>query len=157
MKLYLETTVPNFLFTVQAPEKRHVTEIFFEWLRLSEHQVFCSEIAFEELNQAPEGKRGKLLRAMSDLEPSILQVTPQAADLCRFYLDAGILPPRYYNDAIQVALCSCHEMDFLVTWNMRLMANVFRQEKINRANLEFGLSAIKIVTPEHLIYEDYED
>jgi hypothetical protein len=37
---------------------------------------------------------------------------------------------------------------------MQHMANVLRQEKINRANLEFGLGAIKIVTPEHLIYED---
>ena len=157
MKLYLETTVPNFLFTEQSPEKRRVTEFFFEWLKLSEHNLFCSEIVFEELKEAPEGKRGKLLRAMSDLGPSILPVTPQAADLCRFYLDHGILPPRYYNDAIQIALSSCHDMDYLVTWNMRHMANVFRQEKINRANLEFGLSAIKIVTPEHLIYEDYED
>jgi hypothetical protein len=42
-----------------------------------------------------------------------------------------------------LALCVCHEMDFLVTWNMRHMANLFRQEKINRANLEFGQSSIK--------------
>jgi len=37
---------------------------------------------------------------------------------------------------------------------MRHMANIYRQEKINQANLEFGLASIKIVTPEHLIYED---
>ena len=154
MKLYIETSVPNFLFVDDAPEKRRVTEVFFEWLSLSEHKVFSSEIAFEELNEAPEAKRSKLLRTMSDLAPAILPVTAEAARLCQFYLEGGILPPRYYNDAIQIALCVCHEMDFLVTWNMRHMANVFRQEKINRANLEFGLSAIKIVTPEHLIYED---
>jgi hypothetical protein len=154
VKLYIETTVPNFLLTEQAPEKRRVTEVFFEWLQLSEHRVYCSEIVFEELTQAPEAKRSKLLRALSDLQPAILPVTAQAAGLCRFYLDRGVLPSRYYNDAIQVALCACHEMDFLVTWNMRHMANVFRQEKINRANLEFGLRSIRIVTPEHLIYED---
>ncbi len=45
-------------------------------------------------------------------------------------------------------------MDFLVTWNMRHMANVFRQEKINLANLEFGQPSIKIVAPEQMIYED---
>ena len=45
-------------------------------------------------------------------------------------------------------------MDFLVTWNMRHMVNIYRQEKINQANLEFGQHSIKIVTPEHLIYED---
>jgi hypothetical protein len=154
MKLYIETSVPNFLFTEDAPDKRRVTEVFFAWLKLSEHTVFSSEIVFEELNAAPEGKRDKLLRSLSDLEPAILPVTEEAAGLCQFYLDRGILPSRYYNDAIQIALCACHEMDFLVTWNMRHMANVFRQEKINRANLEFGFSAIKMVIPEHLIYED---
>jgi hypothetical protein len=40
MKLYLETSVPNFLFAEDAPEKRRVTEMFFEWLKLSDHQVF---------------------------------------------------------------------------------------------------------------------
>ena len=154
MKLYLETTVPNFLFADDAPEKRRVTEVFFEWLKLSEHKVFSAEIVFEELIEAPAGKRDKLLRAMSDLEPAILPMTAEAAGLCQLYLDHGILPPRYYNDAIQIALCACHEMDFLVTWNMRHMANIYRQEKINQANLEFGLAPIKIVTPEHLIYED---
>jgi hypothetical protein len=154
MKLYIETTVPNFLFADDAPEKRRVTEVFFEWLTLSEHKVFSAEIVFEELTEAPEGKRDKLLRAMSDLEPVILPMTAEAAGLCQLYLDQGILPPRYYNDAIQIALCACHEMDFLVTWNMRHMANIYRQEKINRANLEFGVGPIKIVTPEHLIYED---
>jgi hypothetical protein len=44
MKLYIETTVPNFLFTEQAPESRRVTEVFFGWLRLSEHEVFSSQI-----------------------------------------------------------------------------------------------------------------
>ena len=56
MKLYIETSVPNFLFTEDAPEKRRVTEVFFEWLALSEHKVFSSEIVFEELKEAPEAK-----------------------------------------------------------------------------------------------------
>ena len=153
MKLYVETSVPNFLFTEQSPENRRVTAVFFEWLKLSEHKVFSSQVVFAELDQAPEGNRSKLLRAMSDLYPAILPVTAEAAGLCQFYLDRGILPPRYYNDAIQIALCSCHNMDYLVTWNMRHMLNVYRQEKINRANLEFGQPSIKIVTPEQLIYE----
>ena len=95
MNLDIETSVPNFLFTEDAPEKRRVTEVFFEWLKFSEHKVFSSEIVFEELREAPEGKRNKLLRALSDLEPAMIPVTEEAARLCRFYLDRGILPPRY--------------------------------------------------------------
>lgn len=154
MKLYIETTIPNFLFADDAPEKRRVTEVFFEWLKLSDHKLCTSEVVFEELTAAPEVKRSKLLSTLSDLKPAILEVTPEAASLCQFYLNRRILPPRYYNDAIQIALCVCHEVDYLATWNMRHMANVFRQEKINQASLEFGLRSIRIVTPEQLIYED---
>jgi len=43
MKLYLETSVPNFLFAEDAPEKRRVTEMFFKWLKLSDHQVIYED------------------------------------------------------------------------------------------------------------------
>jgi len=32
MRLYIETTVPNFLFADDAPEKKAATEEFFKWL-----------------------------------------------------------------------------------------------------------------------------
>ena len=45
MRLYLETTVPNFLFANDAPEKRQVTEIFFNWLRVSSDELFVSSLS----------------------------------------------------------------------------------------------------------------
>ncbi|MGA2222679.1 MAG: hypothetical protein ABSH21_13055 [Verrucomicrobiia bacterium] len=39
MQLYLETTIPNFLFADDAPVKKQVTEVFFQWLRLSPQEV----------------------------------------------------------------------------------------------------------------------
>jgi hypothetical protein len=32
LSLYIETTVPNFLFADDAPEKKAATEEFFKWL-----------------------------------------------------------------------------------------------------------------------------
>ena len=34
MRLYLETTVPNFLFADDAPDKRRATEVFFTSIRI---------------------------------------------------------------------------------------------------------------------------
>ena len=39
MRLYLETTVPNFLFAEDAPDKRRATEVFFDWLRIDPYSV----------------------------------------------------------------------------------------------------------------------
>jgi len=46
--VYRKPACPNFLFTEDAREKTRVTEVFFEWLKLSEHKVFSAEIVFEE-------------------------------------------------------------------------------------------------------------
>ena len=42
MRLYLETTVPNFLFAEDAPDKRQATEVFFDWLRVASDELFVS-------------------------------------------------------------------------------------------------------------------
>jgi hypothetical protein len=44
MKLYLETTVPSFLFADDAPEKQEVTRQFFKWLAISPDKLYISEL-----------------------------------------------------------------------------------------------------------------
>jgi len=44
MKLYIETSVPNFLFAEDAPEKRQVTVAFFAWLKICHDEVFISKL-----------------------------------------------------------------------------------------------------------------
>ena len=69
MKLYLETTVPNFLFADDAPEKQNATKVFFDWLEISPDKLYTSELVFTELERTPERSlRQKLLTALSNLE-----------------------------------------------------------------------------------------
>ena len=42
MRLYLETTVPNFLFADDAPDKQRATEVFFGRLRVASDELFVS-------------------------------------------------------------------------------------------------------------------
>lgn len=64
MRLYLETTIPNFLFADDAPDLQQVTEPFFDWLRLCPHESCTSPLVEQELAAAPEPKRGTMRRAM---------------------------------------------------------------------------------------------
>jgi hypothetical protein len=54
MKLYIESSVPNMLFAEDAPEKRAATEVFFEWLRVTDDDLFSSEVVKSEIDRAPE-------------------------------------------------------------------------------------------------------
>jgi len=50
MKIYLETSVINFLFAEDAPEKMKVTQEFFNII--NEFEVYISDIVLLEIEQA---------------------------------------------------------------------------------------------------------
>jgi hypothetical protein len=73
MKLYIETTVPNFLFAGDAPEKKSATEEFFKWLKICRDELFTSALVLEELEAAPQPLRAKLLRAINSVPCEVLE------------------------------------------------------------------------------------
>ena len=63
----------------------------------------------------------------------------------------GVIPARYRDDAMHVALAVLNNLDVVVTWNMKHLANVRRIEGINRTNAAMRLPLIRIHTPEEVI------
>src|ERR1043166_4812475 len=100
MKLYIETSVPNFLFADDAPEKRHVTVVFFEWLKICPDEVFISKLVEDELRPAPEPKRTRMAEALTGIPLTVLDVPASASALADAYLADRIIPARFKNDAL---------------------------------------------------------
>jgi hypothetical protein len=46
-QLYLETSVWNFFFADDAPEKKEITVAFFEKIRQGEYEIFISDAVME--------------------------------------------------------------------------------------------------------------
>ena len=44
MRLYLETTVPNFLFASDSPDKQAETVAFWQWLKLGTEQEWAKRV-----------------------------------------------------------------------------------------------------------------
>jgi predicted nucleic acid-binding protein len=151
MKLYIETTVPNFLFADDAPEKKAATEEFFKWLKICRDELFTSALVLEELEASPQSLRVKLLKTLRAVPCDVLPITQQQIGLASVYVKAGVIPVRYTDDAIHTAVCVLNRIDCLVTWNMKHLANFRRIELINQINLRYGLPPIKIHTPEEML------
>ena len=151
MKLYVETTVPNFLFADDAPEKKAVTEQFYNWLKVSRDELYISELVLAELSRTHLPLRTDLLEAAARLDAIILPITSEAEGLAGRYLSDGAIPARFRDDAVHVAIAVLNGLDVVVTWNMKHLANVRRIEAINRTNLIMGLAPIRIHTPEEVI------
>lgn len=151
MKLYIETTVPNFLFADDAPEKKAITEEFYKWIKISSDTFYISELVIAEINRAQPPLREKLLDAAARLPAQNLAITLEAEGLAQRYVLDQAIPIRFRDDALHVAIAVLNGLDVVVTWNMKHLANVRRIESINRTNRIMALSPIRIHTPEEVI------
>ncbi len=63
----------------------------------------------------------------------------------------GVVPVRFLDDALHVAVAVCHRLDVVVSWNMDHLVNMRKVDRINRLNLQYGLPAIRIHTPREVM------
>lgn len=155
LKLYLETSVWNFFFADDAPEKRDITKEFFNSVKKGFYEIYVSEVVFREVNNAPEDKKAKLAKLIEQCAPIRLDTAGEAEKLANIYLDKGIVPAAKRDDALHIGIATVFEMDGVITWNYRHLANLRKVELFHSANLEAGyFKRIEIVTPMEVIRDE---
>jgi hypothetical protein len=67
-KIYLDTSVINFLFADDAPEKMDITKEYFEnFIKLNVYNHFISEIVINEIERTQDNDhRNRLLKIIKD-------------------------------------------------------------------------------------------
>lgn len=154
-KLYLETSLWNFCFADDAPEKKAVTLLFLEKVRQGLYQVYISNVVLEEIGRAGVSKRTKLLSVINDIQPEVLDLDDEVMDLAKRYIAEGVVPPAKLEDAMHAAVASAHEIDALISWNLKHLANFRKMEMINGINLKQGYGKrLELITPMEVSDED---
>ena len=155
LSLYLETSVWNFIFADDAPEKRDITKEFFINIKQGQYEIFISQTVLNEIDRADERKRAQLMQLIKEHQPKELNITQEAIDLSKEYISQKIIPEVKVEDAIHVAVATVYEMDALITWNNRHLANLRKMEIINGINLKEGYTKhIEIVNPMEVISDE---
>ena len=77
--------------------------------------------------------------------------TSRVVDLARALVRRGPLPARARMDAAHVAIAAVHGMEYLVTWNLRHLANARIRGKIEEVVRAAGIVPPIICTPEELM------
>jgi predicted nucleic acid-binding protein len=149
MKLYIETSVPNFLFTKDAPEKRILTQKFFQ-IELNKHNAFISDLVIEEIEQSPEERELQLKEIIKKHKIELLNKNQECEDLASKYIKAGIIPEKFRNDALHIAIAVVNDMDIIVSWNMQHIVKVKTIVGVNQIHKKLGYREILINTPEEV-------
>ena len=70
------------------------------------------------------------------------------------YIEHKIIPERKIENALHIAICTVMNIDILLSWNYKHLANINKESKIISANITEGYSrALRIITPIEVIYE----
>ncbi|MEW6201946.1 MAG: PIN domain nuclease [bacterium] len=151
LKLYLETSVWNFVFADDAPEKKLETRRFFEEIQSGNYELYISELVITEIKSAPEPLKGSLLKVVNELEPEELIITEEVGELALKYMDSNLVPEEAFRDLVHLAVATVNNMDFLVSWNLSHIVKVKTKIGVNVINAIEGYRDLKICTVQEVL------
>jgi len=145
-KIYIDTSVISALFDNRTPERLAMTSTF--WSKLSDYEVFISELVIDELEKASEQVRDKMFSAIRDF--TVLKISAEAEGLAQIYVKQGIFPEKYFDDALHVALASVNQIGILLSWNFAHLVKVKTRRMVSIVNLAENIMPVEIASPPEL-------
>lgn len=150
IRCYLDTTVLNFAFADDSPEKRAITVSFLESLAQISEEVFISDEVVREINRASEPKKTQLEGLLRNINPALLEIDKEAMELAERYIKEGIIPERYRADALHIAVSVVNEVEVIVSWNFEHIVKLKTRTRVNGVNRLLGYHEIEICSPEEV-------
>ena len=151
LNLYLETSIWNFIYADDAPDKRDITKCLFEEIKAGRYEIFISDLVSAEIEDAPEPVKRKLLTFIYEMRPKQLISNHEVEQLANAYFKAKVTSQNALADVLHVAHAVVHNMDVVVSWNLRHIVRLKTKLAVNGVNKMMGYREIEIVTPEEVI------
>jgi hypothetical protein len=125
---------------------------FFSRALQGRFEVVVSTSVPDELEEAPEAVK----KAWEDLLPlvEVLEVTEDALNLQQAYLRAGVVTPKWDQDALHVAMATVFHCAMIVSWNFRHIVNYQKIPRYNAVNAVEGYGPISIYSPLEVIADE---
>jgi hypothetical protein len=158
MRIYIESTIASYVVARPARDllqaaRQQLTKDWWD-LRRARHELFTSQVVLDEIASGETAMAQKRLKTMSQIK--LLDLTVEANALAKDILASGLLPINADRDAAHIALATVHEMDILLSWNCRHIANAAIQASLRRLVENSGFALPVLCTPEELTGELYE-
>lgn len=146
--LYLDTSVVSAYYDKRAEERLAATLNFWDNV-MPNYKVLISEITVNELEDTKDEALKKKFRKLVEVF-SILKINSKASDLAHAYVSHGIFPEKYIDDALHVAIATCHDISYVVSWNFEHLVKVKTRKTVNSVNILEGYKEIEIISPQEL-------
>lgn len=147
-RVYVETSVWGMVPPGQSRVLREPTLEFLDQCTSRVYLPGISDIVTDEIRNAPPETRSHILTKIADVDPVQLPLSGEVEALAEHFLHEGVLPKKRLDDARHVACAMINELDLLVSWNYRHIANARKAEAFNAVAVLAGWpGGLQIHTP----------
>jgi len=151
--VYIETSILGYL--TARPSRDIVVaaniEITREWWdkRRNDFQIYSSQAVVKETLQGDTAIASQRIEIIRNLP--LLDLNQSVLDLAEQFLGRSNLPAKADMDAVHIAAATVHDMDYLLTWNCKHIANAQIQRKLAEISSDFGYELPILCTPYELL------
>lgn len=155
-KVYIETTIPSYL--VSRPSRDLLIaahqELTHRWWfdHRQGFELYISQLVISECQAGDPEMAAKRLEVLERLRP--LEIGLESRELARTLITNGPLPIKAEIDAFHIAVAAVNAMDYLLTRNMRHIANAEMRKGIDSNCRQAGFEPPVICTPDELLGDD---
>ncbi|KAM3090927.1 type II toxin-antitoxin system VapC family toxin [Phormidesmis sp. 146-35] len=151
LRVYADTSVFGGVFDEEFDT---ASQIFFQQVQAGRFQLITSPIVQAEIESAPEEVRLFFNQMLAIAE--LIDVSEQALQLRKAYLDAGIVTPKSATDALHVALATVASCALIVSWNFKHIVRFDKVPLYRAVNTLNGYAEIGIYSPLEVISDEEE-
>ena len=152
-KVYIETSVVSYYASRPSRDlviaaRQETTRELWPML-VNRFDRYISMLVLMEINKGDPTAVNERKKVISDLP--VLDVTPESESLAEAIVSEGLIPERFGEDSLHIALAVVNGMDYLVTWNFRHLNNALIKIHIMRFIEKQGYVAPVICSPDELL------
>jgi predicted nucleic acid-binding protein len=152
-KVYIETSVISYL--TAKPSRDLVAaghqKTTYDWWHKSKHKFDCyiSEFVINEISSGDKEAAEKRLTVVNNVP--LLEYVEEIYDLAMQYVELLNIPEKSKADAFHLATAVWFEIDYLLSWNCKHLANAVVSYKMNQFNKVNSLYIPVLCTPLELL------
>lgn len=150
--VYLETSFISACVTTRShPSSVYRRETSLEWWKNHSHHYNCfiSAEVLVELRH-PSFPRNQEALALVEGLP-LLPITDEVRGFARFLVREKAMPgPKSSGDAVHIAVATVYRLDYMVSWNVRHLANPSKVAHLTALCMRMSLIPPRILTPDLL-------
>lgn len=147
LKLYLDTSVISAAVDEREQEKKTLTLRLFSEIKAGKYETYISELVTAEVDKSEPEDAIKLRDIINKLPVEVLVLTEEISELAGRYIKQKIIPIRYINDAVHIAVASANDLDVIVSWNFKHIVKVKTKIEVKGVNALMGYKEIEIYSP----------